>query len=140
MAADQIVALVTEATPYLTAAATAYGAAVLAKVRDEAADATAGVGLKLLQRVFGRKKDDEALPAPLEAVVANPGDDDALGMLRYAIRQALEADDAMLAEVKQILAAAPGTTVTQHISAGRDAYVSGHDMTINRPADRRGRR
>jgi len=136
MAANEIATLVTEATPYVTAAVGAYGGAVLAKVRDDAADATVGAGRRVLQRVFGRKRDGEPLPAPLAAVVVHPGDDDALGMLRYAIRQALEADAAMLAEVRQILADAPGSTVTQHISAGRDAYVAGRDMTINRPADR----
>jgi hypothetical protein len=40
----------------------------------------------------------------------------------------------MLDEVKQILASAPGTPVTQHVRAGRDAYVAGRDMTIDRPA------
>jgi hypothetical protein len=133
MAANEIVALVTDATPYMTAAVGAYGGAVLAKVRDDAADATVGAGRKVLQRVFGRRRDGEPLPAPLAAVVADPGDNDALGMLRYAIRQALEADTAMLAEVREILAAVPSATVTQHVTAGRDAYVSGRDMHINRP-------
>jgi hypothetical protein len=136
MAANEIATLVTEATPYVAAAVGAYGGAVLARVRDNAADATVGAGRRVLQRVFGRQRDGEPLPAPLAAVVVHPGDDDALGMLRYAIRQALEADAAMLAEVKEILADAPGMTVTQHISAGRDAYVSGRDMRINRPAHR----
>jgi hypothetical protein len=133
MAANEIVALVTDATPYLSAAVGAYGGAVLAKVRDDAADATVGAGRKVLQRVFGRRRDGEPLPAPLAAVVADPGDGDALGVLRYAMRQALGADAAMLAEVREILAAVPPAAVTQHVTAGRDAYVSGRDMHINRP-------
>jgi hypothetical protein len=134
MTANEIATLVTDATPYVTAAVGAYGGAVLAKVRDDAADATVGVGRRFLQRVFGRSQDGAALPPPLAAVVLDPGDEDAMGGLRLAIRQALAADAAMLAAVKEILAAAPRSTVTQHISAGRDAYVAGRDLTIHRPA------
>lgn len=61
MAASDVATLVTEAAPYVTAAVGAYGEAVLAKVRDDAADATVGVGRRLPQRVFGRKKEGEAL-------------------------------------------------------------------------------
>ena len=64
MVANEIAALVTDATPYLTAAAGAYGTAVLVKARDQAAGATVGLGRRLLQRVFGQKKPDEPLPAP----------------------------------------------------------------------------
>jgi hypothetical protein len=130
--AGEIATLVADATPYVTAAVGAYGGAVLAKVRDDAADATVGVGRRLLQRVFGRRPADEPLPAPLDALVADPGDADALGMVRWAMRQALEADAVMLAEVKSVLASAQGTAVKQNVRAGRDAYVAGRDMTINR--------
>jgi hypothetical protein len=128
--AGEIATLVADATPYVTAAVGAYGGAVLAKVRDDAADATVGVGRRLLQRVFGCRQADEPLPAPLAALVADPGDTDALGMVRWVMRQALEADAAMLEEVKSVLASAQGT-VEQNVRAGRDAYVAGRDMTIN---------
>jgi hypothetical protein len=134
MPGSEIAELVTAATPLVTAAVGAYGAAVLSKVRDDAADATVGAGRRVLQRVFGRRRDGDPLPQPLALLAADPGDPDALGAVRLAIRQALLADAAMLDEVKQILAPAPGTPVTQHIHAGRDAYVAGRDMTINRPA------
>ena len=133
--AGEVATLVADATPYVTAAVGAYGGAVLAKVRDDAADATVGMCRRLLQRVFGRRKEDEPLPEPLAALVSYPDDADALGALRMAIRRRLEADAAMLADVRSLLAAAPGTTVTQHVRAGRDAYVAGRDMTINRPAE-----
>jgi hypothetical protein len=116
----------------VTAAVGAYGGAVLAKVRDDAADATVGVGRRLLQRVFGQRAEDEPLPEPLAALAADPGDADALGMVRYTMRQALEADAAMLEEVKSMLTSAHGVIVEQNIRAGRDAYVAGRDMTINR--------
>lgn len=135
MAANEIAELVTYATPYVTAAAGAYGGAVLSKTRDKAADATVGIGLRLLQRVFGRKKQGDPLPEPLALLAENPEDPDALGAVRLAIRAALAADTAMLAEVRSLLAEAPAPRVTQHVQAGRDAYVSGRDMTIHRSAD-----
>ena len=128
----EIATLVADATPYVTAAVGAYGGAVLAKVRDDAADATVGVGRRLLQRVFGRRTADEPLPAPLAALAADPGDADALGMVRWAMRQALEADAMMLKEVESMLASAQGVTVKPNVRAGRDAFVAGRDMTINR--------
>jgi hypothetical protein len=128
----EVAALVADATPYVTAAVGAYGGTVLAKVRDDAADATVGVGRRLLQRAFANRAADEPLPAPLAALAADPGDADALGMVRWALRQALEADAAMLEEVRSMLASAPGTGVRQNVRAGRDAYVAGRDMTIKR--------
>ena len=94
--AGEVAMLVADATPYVTAAVGAYGGAVLAKVRDDAADATVGVGRRLLQRVFGHRAADEPLPAPLAALAADPGDADALGMVRWMMRQVLEADAVML--------------------------------------------
>jgi hypothetical protein len=133
--AGEVATLVADATPYVTAAVGAYGGAVLAKVRDDAADATVGVGRRLLQRVFGHRPQDEPLPAPLAALAADPGDADALGMVRWTMRQALEADAAMLEEVKSMLASAQGLIVKQNVRAGRDAYVAGRDMTIDRPGE-----
>lgn len=133
--AGEVAALVADATPYVTAAVGAYGGAVLSKVRDDAADATVGVGRRLLQRVFGRRAEDEPLPAPLAALVTAAGDADALGMVRWTIRQALEADAAMLQEVRLMLASAEGAIVRQNVRAGRDAYVAGRDITINRSSE-----
>jgi hypothetical protein len=116
----------------MTAALGAYGGAVLAQVRDEAADATVGLGRRLLLRIFGSRDGDEALPAVLAEVVENPGDDDVLAVLRLTIRQALEAAPAMVAEVRSMLSAAPAAAVSQNVSAGRDAYVAGRDMNITR--------
>ena len=135
MAAGEVGALVTDATPYLTAALSAYGTAVLSKVRDDAADATIGVGRRLLQRVFGRRQDEEPLPVLLAEVISAPGDTDALGALRLAIRRELEADAKMLADFRQILSSGVTTVHAPTIYSGRDTYYSARDMTIDRPAD-----
>lgn len=105
----EIAQVAAEMVPYVTTALSAYGGAVLAKAEGDAADATVGFGRRLLQRIFGRKGDGEPLPPVLAKVVANPDDPDYLGTLRAAIRDELENDAQMLAEVREILAEAKPT-------------------------------
>jgi hypothetical protein len=54
--------------PYAAAALSAYDAAVLARGKDDLADATVGAGRRVLQRIFGRREDGEELPAFLAEV------------------------------------------------------------------------
>ena len=59
-----------------------------------------------------------------------------LAAVRLAIRQGLADDPALQAEVRSMLASAPG--IIQHVHAGRDAYTAGRDQTIvnyRRPRD-----
>jgi hypothetical protein len=112
----------------VSAAAAAYGGAVLARVRDDAADATVGLGRRLLQRIFGTNGEAEPLPGPLGDLAANPQDDDALAAVRLAVRKALAADPVLEADIRSMLAGAPG--VTQQVRAGRDAYTAGRDQTV----------
>lgn len=133
----EVATLVADMTPYLSAALGAYGAAVLTEIRDETADATVGLGRRLLRRIFGRKQDGEPIPVVLADAIDNPGDPDYLGTLRTTIRKALEASPPLLAEVRQILAdAQPNVTATQaghadhgaivqNVTAGRNAFVVG---------------
>jgi hypothetical protein len=123
-----IASMAAEMTPYISAAVSAYGGAVLAQVRDDAADATVGLGRRLLQKIFGRRGAAEPLPGPLADLAGDPQDGDALAAVRLAVRKALDADPALAAEVREMLAGAGG--VTQQIHAGRDAYVAGRDQTV----------
>ena len=123
-----VASLAAEMTPYVSAAVGAYGGAVLAKVQDEAADATVGLGRRLLQRIFGSRSLGEPLPGPLADLAASPQDEDALAAVRLAIRKALAADAVLDAEVRSMLADAAG--VTQRVHAGRDAYTAGRDQTV----------
>ena len=91
MSAD-VASLAADMTPYVSAAVGAYGGAVLAPVRDEAADATVGLGRRLLLSVFGSRGDAEPLPQPLADLAADPAESDALAALRLAVRQVLAAD------------------------------------------------
>jgi hypothetical protein len=119
-----VASMAAEMTPYVSAAVGAYGGAVLAKVRDDAADATVGLGRRLLQKVFGHQDEQE----PLADLAADPADEDALAACRLQIRKALAADPVLADEIRSMLAAAGG--VTQHVHAGRDAYTAGRDQTI----------
>jgi len=105
----EIAQVTAEMVPYVTTALSAYGGAVLSKAEDSAADATVGFGRKLLQRIFGRKNDGDSVPPVLAKVIANPADPDYLGALRATIREALENEPQMLAEVREILAQAKPT-------------------------------
>ena len=156
--AGEIATLVKDVTPSLIAAVKSYRGSVLDKVSDDGADATVSLGRRLLQKIFGRKKQDE-LPPALAQVINDPDDEDYQGALRTTIRAALQDDAQLLAEVREIVKAA-GTTVTvgpqtataDHggiaqtvaaggnvfapiVSAGRDANVASGDQTIYRTAD-----
>jgi hypothetical protein len=119
-----ISSLAAEMVPYMSVAASAYGGAVLARVRDDAADATVGLGRRLLQRVFGTRAPGEQLPEPLADVVGNPHDEDAAAALRLAVRKALEASPTLKAEVEGMLASA-GVTVT----ASGERSISGQTIS-----------
>ena len=123
-----VAAVAAEMSPYISAAVGAYGGAVLAKMRDDAADATVGLGRRLLQKIFGHRAEGEPLPAVLDDLVADPGDGDALAACRLEIRKALAADPVLEAEVRAMLAGAGG--VVQQVRAGRDAYTAGRDQTV----------
>jgi hypothetical protein len=133
---SDVAALAAQITPYMSAAAAAYGGAVLAKVRDDAADATVGLGRRLLQRIFGTRKDSDPLPEPLADVLTDPSDVDAIVALRLAVRKALAADSELRADVQGMLAAGGVSIVAQgersiaaqHIGVA----VTGDNATITR--------
>jgi hypothetical protein len=126
----EVATIAAEAAPFLTA----YGSAVLDKVKGDLADATVRAGEKLMELVFRRKK-GEPLPDIVVEAVESPDDSAVRGVLEYTIRKALESNAQMLAEVREILANAgpqgPQAKITQNVRAGRNAYVVGQgDMTI----------
>ncbi|MFC5660596.1 hypothetical protein [Streptomyces nogalater] len=108
-----------ETAPYITAAAGAYGLAVLARTQEQAADATVALGRRLAQRIFGVRAEDEALPEALADVVAEPDDADSVAALRKAVRKALLADEELAADVRALLPRAPFV----HAGDGSQAVV-----------------
>lgn len=121
----------TYATPYVTAAAGTYTGAVLSRSSDKASAAMVAVGVRFLERVFGRREEGGPLPDELADLARDPEDQDALGAVRRKIRKALEQDTAMLEDVRSIIPEPPSRSVIQNVHAGRDAYTSARDMTIH---------
>jgi hypothetical protein len=123
-----VLSLAAEMSPYMSAAAAAYGGAVLARARDDAADATVGLGRRLLQRVFGTREDDEPLPGQLADLASSPADEDALATLRLAIRWAVAIDPVLETDLRAMLAGGPRVVMRAH--GERDVLSSGRDQTV----------
>ena len=101
----EVEVVVGQVVPAIGSAVAAYGAGVLTRAEDEAAEATVRLGQRVLARILRRAPD----PAPVEAAVADlaadPADADALGALRLQIRKALVSDRDLIAEVAALLPA-----------------------------------
>ncbi|MER7404296.1 hypothetical protein ABT373_17810 [Streptomyces sp. NPDC000070] len=110
-----------QAGPYLTAAVGAYGAAVLTRTQDVAADATVGLGQRILQLVW--RRGDEAGRAELERVVDEAADerDDAysVAVMSRLLRRALQDDPGLREELSALLPAPAADAVTITASGER---------------------
>jgi hypothetical protein len=111
----EVAALAANVVPYVSAAAAAYGGAVLVKARDDAADATVTVGRRLLQRIFGARDEGELVPEAVADVITDPADEDGLAALRLAVRKALASDAGLYSEVQDMLTQA-GVSVAGNVS------------------------
>ena len=131
MKAGNVVALAAAVTSYALAAVRAYGASVLTQVRDDSADATVRVGRRLLQRIYGSTPEGAPLPRQLSIIVDFPDDADRIAMLQVALRDRLETDPAMAADVQKLLTDVPPNISTSQVQSGQGISVAGHDITIN---------
>jgi len=100
-----------QVSPYVTAAVGAHGSTVLAKVNDEAAGATVGLGRRMLQRIFGSRGGGDA-PRPVADLAADPSDPDLQAALRVAIRKVLAVDTELAGDLRAMLAAEARVTIT----------------------------
>jgi hypothetical protein len=133
---SELAVLIGEVSPYVTAAIGAYGGAVLAKANNQAADATVGLGRRMLQRIFGTRAVGEA-PQPVFDLAADPDDPDLQEALRVAICKMLATDAELKGDLRGMLAGAAVTvtasgersiaaqTITGVASTGDDAMISG---------------
>ncbi|MFF8950035.1 hypothetical protein ACF09I_14795 [Streptomyces sp. NPDC014940] len=113
--------LVEQAGPYLTAAVGAYGAAVLTRAQDAAADATVGLGQRILQSLW--RRGDEAGRAELERVVDEAADEQddvySAAVLSRLLRRALRDDPGLQEDLSALLPAPAAGTVTITASGER---------------------
>lgn len=103
------------------AAVGAYGAAVLTRGEDAAADATVRLGQRLLARLRRNPESGDQIAEAVENLAAHPGDDDYLGLLRAKIARVVDGDRALAGELAGLLAAAGRPVVT--VSGDRTAVV-----------------
>lgn len=108
---SDLAALVGELSPYATAAVSAYGSTVLKRVQDDAADATVGLGRRLLQRIFG-VRDAAETPQALAELAEDPEDADLQAALRVQIRRILAEDDELVAELRRMLTDPPPASMS----------------------------
>ncbi|KAB1990170.1 hypothetical protein [Streptomyces triticiradicis] len=116
-----------QAGPAVSAAVGAYGAGVLTRTQDAAADATVGPGRRILQAVWGRR--DEAGRTELERAVneaaEEPEDPDTAAALRQLLKRALR-DDPALREELTALFPAPAPGVTSITAVGPRSIAAQH--------------
>jgi hypothetical protein len=149
MSTEIAVATAAGSLPWIVHALKVYGHQVLAKAEDDAADAPVQFGLRLLHKLFGRKKQGEPVPDVVAKVIDHPGQDVYLDLLKSTITVALAESSQMLAEVREILAKAaesggapvntgPQTAtadnggIAQNIVAGPNASVNAAHTVVNR--------
>ncbi|GAA3110089.1 hypothetical protein [Streptosporangium carneum] len=101
-----LAALAGEVSPYVTAAVGAYGAAVLTRAQQDAADATVGWGRRILQRIFGVDPAEDEVPPAVAELAEDPDDADLQAALRVRIRRMLAADPRLAADVAEMVEAA----------------------------------
>ncbi|MGW4411136.1 hypothetical protein ACWEJ6_44390 [Nonomuraea sp. NPDC004702] len=121
--------LVADVSPFVTAAVSAYGGAVLARAQEDAADATVVWGRKILQRIFGVESTEGQTPEVVVELAEDPDSADLQAALRVRIRKALDADPRLAAEVAQMVEQARA-----QLAMGQGqviAHASGHAQQAN---------
>ncbi|MFI5528266.1 hypothetical protein ACIA8O_06850 [Kitasatospora sp. NPDC051853] len=123
----EIVQLVEQAGPYLTAAVTSYGTAVLTRTEDSAVEATANLGHRILQSLFhrGSAASRATLETAVQDAAEDPADTDAAATLRQQLKRALREDPALRAELATLLGPAP-TAAPVTITASGERSVAAH--------------
>ncbi|MFF5082596.1 RIP homotypic interaction motif-containing protein [Actinoplanes sp. NPDC000266] len=128
--------LVQDVVPYVTAAAGVYGGAVVQKVTDAAADAgadaTVGIGRRLLRRLFTSGRRDQIEAAVVE-VGESPDDEASAAVLRAQLLKALSQDPQLRQDLSQILGEA-GVGADRYkvtVSDSQGVQIGSHNTQTN---------
>ena len=121
--------------PFVTAAAGAYGGAVVQKVSDAAADVgaevTVGMGRRLLRRLFVSGR-GEQVQAAVVGLAETPEDEASVSVVRAQVLKALSQEPQLVADLAQLLGEAEvgGDRYTVTVSGGQGVQVgSGNTQT-----------
>ncbi|MEW1836780.1 hypothetical protein AB0392_02325 [Nonomuraea angiospora] len=132
-----IVAIAGQVMPYITAAVGAYGAAVLTKTQDLAADESVNLGRRLLRRFAKREESRDRIESAVQDLVETPGDEDLVAALRGQLKKALAADPELVRDVTELLRTASagaivGNDGSQMVSG---SSISGDNIQIGQARD-----
>ena len=128
-----------QVVPVIGAAVSAYGAGVLTRVQDAAAEATVGLGQRLLAWLLRHAPQRASLEAAVTDLATDGNDPDAIAALRLQIRKILNQDPDLAAELAGMLPPSPQVTamntgsVTQTETSGPTVAVTGvtGDVRLN---------
>lgn len=131
--------LVADVMPYVTAAVSAYGGAVLVRAQENTADATVEWGRKILQRIFGIESTEQETLDAIAKLAEDPDSAD----LPARLRKALDADPNLTAEVAQMvelardqLAMGQGQVVAHAFDHAQQANLGQGTMNVSFGAQR----
>lgn len=114
--------------PYITAAVSSYGTAVLTRSIDLSADSTVSLGQrilgKILRRSTGQPSQQDAVTSALQDLAENPTDPDLQAALRVQLKKLLLEEPELIPDLANLVAQ-QGTTIV----ASGDRSVAAH--TIN---------
>ncbi|MFD6335112.1 hypothetical protein ACFWGI_36810 [Streptomyces niveus] len=131
----EIVQAVDQMGPYVAAALAAYGANVLTRAEDAAADATVNAGRNILLRVWNRVSPTRRAmlqQAVEDAATTGPGADDGAAALRVQLRHAISEDPQLVGELRHLLASAPRVVTA---SGERSVAIGGDNNGVVSTAD-----
>jgi hypothetical protein len=128
VAVSELDVLVGEVVPLISGAVGAYGATVLSRTQDAAADATVRFGRLLLQRIWHRAPAPQALESAAKDLAESPQDADALAALRLQVRKVLAKDRDLVIELTAVLSARNAVT-----ASGAGALAAGGDVNVSAP-------
>ncbi|MEU1877696.1 hypothetical protein ABZ470_10310 [Streptosporangium sp. NPDC020072] len=123
----ELTALAAQVSPYVVAAVSAYGGAVLSRVQEGAADSTIEWGRRLIQRISGTRELGEAVPEAVQDLAVDPGNQDLQAVLRVRIAQALMADAILAEDIRRLLQQA--TTSGARVVAAGERSVGAHTIS-----------
>lgn len=131
MFVSEVDVIVGQVVPVIGAAVGAYGAGVLTRLEDGAADATVGLGRLVLARLLrhpGRRAPLEQAVTDLAADVRDP---DALAALRLQVRAILAEDPSLVAQLAGMMPPSPAAAA----SGDRSVAVGGDNSGVINTGD-----
>ncbi|MER5820944.1 hypothetical protein [Streptomyces mirabilis] len=94
--------------PYITAAISSYGTAVLTRSAELSADSSVSLGQRLLERLLRRTVTEQpseqaALTSAIQDLAESPEDTDLQAALRVQVKKLLLSDPQVLSEINEIM-------------------------------------